>query len=263
MKKLLIIDPQNCFCKEGASLYVSGAKEDSERLATLLKKQPHLFSSIDISLDMHQKDDVGHPMYWVNDKREHPAPFTQITLQDFLEQKWFPANEKYTAKMSAYLYHLDKEKNFTHTVWPLHAEAGTPDADIVNSLQMALEEWELVNEKSCTKHIKGMDRHSEHYGIFQAEGPNQEFNHKLINELFTEDAEIYVAGQAKSHCVATSLKQILNKYPQFIPQITLISDATSNVGGFEHVADSIYDALEKAGMKTITTEELEKEEVHA
>jgi nicotinamidase-related amidase len=261
MKKLLIIDPQVCFCQEGASLYVKGASEDSARLSALFFQKPELFDTIDISLDMHQRDDVAHPSYWINSEGKHPEVFTQITLQDLVEGKWVPVNPAYNSKMLAYLQFLDKEKKFTHTIWPPHAIAGTKDVNIVDVLLTGLLNWEKINKKSFHTHIKGMDRHSEHYGIFQGEGPGQEFNHKLIHELFQNENEVYVAGQAKSHCVATSLKQILEKYPQYISQITLISDATSNVSGFEHIADSIYEELERAGMQITTTVKLSEKEL--
>jgi nicotinamidase-related amidase len=263
MKRLLIIDPQVSFCEPGASLLVDGAQLDMIRLAYLVREHSNFFSSIDISLDCHQRDDIAHPMFWKDINGKNPAFFTQITVSQVENGEWLPVNNSDLSETIKYLKFLERSCAFKHTIWPEHCIAGTDDVKIVSILRDALFQWSNKTGISFHTHIKGMNRMSEHYGIFQAEAEDAPFNHRLIHSLFSENSEVFVAGEAKSHCVATSLKQILEHYPQHVPQITLISDATSNVGGFEHVADSIYDALEKAGMKTITTEELEKEEVHA
>lgn len=256
MKKLLIIDPQVSFCHEDGSLYVQGALADTIRLARLITEKASLFSSIDITLDMHQRNDIGHSIFWVDKDGKHPNPFTQITSSDMNRGLFAASNKKETEIAFAYLMHLEKSGGFTHTVWPEHCVAGTDGANIAIILQVALEEWSKKTGLTHQTHIKGMDRFSEHYGIFQAEGPHADFNHRLIHDLFKKDTEVYVAGQAKSHCVATSLKQVMREYPQFVSQITLIEDTTSNVSGFENIADDIYVKLREHGMKTTTTEEL-------
>ena len=62
-----------------------------------------------------------------------------------------------------------------------------------------------------------------------------------------------MAGEAKSHCVANSLKQVLDESPDFAAKLIVLEDAMSNVTGFETLADPIYDRAKQMGVKFTTT----------
>jgi nicotinamidase/pyrazinamidase len=254
---LLIIDPQNDFCIPGASLFVKGADEDMHRLSKFILENANQIDSIHVSLDMHLFDDVAHPMYWIDKDGNNPSPFTNISLKDMESGKWNVSNPSDYNITIAYLNHLERTKKFTHTIWPYHCIAGTYGSNIFPTLYSALKTWMEVTKKSFVTHIKGMDRHSEHFGIFQAEY-GTEFNLSLYSRLFIND-NILVAGQAKSHCVATSLKQILEYDHSAVKRITLLTDTTSNVSGCEHIADGIFETLRFEGMKETTTDEYSKQ----
>ncbi len=62
--------------------------------------------------------------------------------------------------------------------------------------------------------IKGTNPLTEHFGALMAnvpiEGsPETQLNTELVRKLQIYD-KILIAGEAKSHCVATTIKQILN-----------------------------------------------------
>lgn len=252
---LLIIDPQNDFCIPGASLFIQGADADMHRLSSLITYNPELIDSINVSLDMHNFDDIAHPSYWVNSENKHPEPFTNITVEDLETKKWKTTDLRDNSNALEYLKTLKSKNKFNHTIWPAHCVAGTYGSNIFPTLNTALRKWMDATGKSFHTHIKGMDRNSEHFGIFQSEDGKSKFNLSLLDELCIGYENILVAGQAKSHCVAVSLKQILDVRPDDVKKITLLTDTTSNVNGCEHIADGIYDELRKAGMKEITTEE--------
>lgn len=251
---IIIIDPQNDFCMPGASLYVKGADSDMHRLSKFIIENANEIDSIHISLDMHLYDSIFHPMYWVDSKGNNPEPFTNITLEEVLSGVWKVNNQKDFDISIKYLRSLKEKKTFTHTIWPYHCIAGTYGSNIFPVLFSALKNWMEITKKSFKTHIKGMDRNSEQFGIFQREGGG-EYNNKLIHELFDENDNVLVAGQAKSHCVAISLKQILDIHTDVVEKITLLTDTTSNVEGFEHIADKIYEDLRLNGMKEMTTDE--------
>lgn len=252
--KLLIIDPQVDFCMPGAALYVKGADEDMARLSEFINKNAKEIESIDISLDMHEINSIFHPEFWLGTDLKHPSPFISISLDDVSSGKWKPADIKDYTKSVDYLKTLEKNKSYPLTIWPPHCIAGISGSNIFPTLYTALKFWMNETGKSFTTHIKGMDRYSEHYGIFKSEGEDKYgVNHELIEKLFSkgESKEIYVSGEAKSHCVAMSLKQLMDVHPYVIPQITLLENTTSNVTGCEHIADEIYENLKKAGMKDL------------
>lgn len=256
MKKinLLLIDCQNDFCMPGASLFINGADTDMHRLSKFITSNPDKINSIYMSLDMHLFDDIAHPMYWKDNNDNHPAPFTQISVEDVKTGIWKTAKLEDSNNAIRYLQNLKIENKFSHTIWPYHCIAGTFGSNIFPPLLTAVKSWMDLTHKSFIAHIKGMDRNSEHFGIFQDENGGK-FNGELLTSLFNDNNTILVAGQAKSHCVATSLKQILEKYPEGIKKIILLTDTTSNVAGCEHIADKIYEDLRSAGMKEMTTEE--------
>lgn len=85
--------------------------------------------------------------------------------------------------------------------------ARTYGSNIFSTLNIGLQKWSNHTRKNFKSYIKGMDRNSEHFGIFQSEDGKSEFNYELLDK-FSDCQRILVAGQAKSHCVATSLKQM-------------------------------------------------------
>lgn len=254
--KLLIIDPQNDFCMPGASLFIKGADADMHRLSNFIISNVDKIESIDISLDMHMYDDIAHPMYWIDKEGKNPIPFTNITIEDVENGTWNPSKSSDLSKVKKYLLNLKNNNKFTHTIWPYHCIAGTFGANIFPPLLTAIKHWMDISKKSFYTHIKGMDRNSEHFGIFQAEDRENSFNHNLCDKLFQNNSNVLVAGQAKSHCVATSLNQILETRPYNVKNITLLTDTTSNVEGCEHIAEKIYENLHSAGMQELTTEEI-------
>jgi nicotinamidase/pyrazinamidase len=258
---LLIIDPQNDFCMPGSSLFVENADADMHRLSKFITENANKIDSICVSLDMHLFEDIAHPIYWINKEGKHPEPFTNITVEDVKSGVWKTANPVMESHALHYLEKLQKDKKFTHTIWPYHCIAGTFGANIFPPLYSSLRTWMEKTGKTFSTYIKGMNPTSEQYGIFQSEyGEEEEFNHNLFASIFSNNENVLVAGQAKSHCVATSLKQILDTYPESVKKITLLTDTTSNVTGCEHLADKIYEDLKASGMKENTTENIFKKE---
>jgi len=253
--KLLIIDPQNDFCMPGASLFVKGADNDMHKLSNFIVNNAEDIKEIHISLDMHLYDDIAHPMYWVNENGKNPEPFTNITFTDLKNKVWTTSKKEDFENARNYILNLEASKKFSHTIWPYHCLAGTYGSNIFPPLYTALKKWMEVTKKSFTTHIKGMDRNSEQFGIFQAEDGSK-FNNELRYEIFQGATKVLVSGQAKSHCVATSLKQILENAPKELEKTILLTDTTSNVEGCEHIADKIYEDLRSSGMQELTTEEI-------
>lgn len=102
---LLIIDPQNDFHPQGGtpgtklyhpegSLAVSGANEDSERIAEFIFKNYKNIHEIYVSMDSHHPSHIAHGMFWSNSKGEQPSPFTLISNEDICNGIWLPRDKK-------------------------------------------------------------------------------------------------------------------------------------------------------------------------
>jgi nicotinamidase-related amidase len=52
-----------------------------------------------------------------------------------------------------------------------------------------------------------------------------------------------------SHCVANTLKQAMEYTPELAKKFIILTDCMSNVTGFEHIADKIYDDAKNLGIR--------------
>ena len=163
----------------------------------------------------------------------------------------------------AYLEMLEKQGEFPHCIWPEHCIIGTYGCAIDTMINGALREWVLGgSDARFVNYInKGTHPMTEHFGAFKAQVAIQgvkesSVNIELIDSLNRYDV-IYLAGQAKSHCVANSLKQIMDLAPVVAKKFVVLEDTMSNVPGFETLADPIYNKAKEEGIRfTTTTEEI-------
>lgn len=100
--------------------------------------------------------------------------------------------------------------------------------------------------------MKGLHPLAEHFGVFQAQipvpgAPETALNQPLLDDLARYD-QIWLAGEARSHCVATSLRQLLCHAPELTKKVTLLTDCTSDVTGLGHLADPIYAEARELGV---------------
>ncbi len=263
MKKnaLLIIDPQNSFCNKGdanvnnrGSLYVEGAEKDMTRLATWILNNKSEIDFIGVTLDSHQPNDIAHPNFWQDKNGNFPAPFTVISSKDVEAGIW---TARFDPKRCLnYLKALEAQGEFPHVIWPVHCVIGSEGAAIYQPLMNAIEEW-TVNGKFFQVVAKGTFPFSEHFGAFQAQIPDSkrpetQLNQGLIKTLETYQ-NVYLSGEAKSHCVANSLKQVINEAPGLAEKFIILEDTMSNVVGFETIADPIYNQAKQMGIKFTNT----------
>ncbi len=263
MKKnaLLIIDPQNDFCNPGdalgngkGTLYVDGAEKDMNRLTAWIKKHSADIDFIAITIDSHQPNDISHPSFWVDESGNFPAAFTQINSADVTSGKWTARFEP--ERSLNYLKALEEQGEYPHFIWPAHCLIGSTGAAIYQPLMEAIVEW-TIEGKFYRIVTKGTYPFTEHFGAFRAQIPDDnhpetQLNTELI-ETLNAYQNIYLAGEAKSHCVANSLKQVMEEAPDLAAKFIVIEDAMSNVTGFETLADPIYEKARQMGIRFITT----------
>lgn len=279
--QLFIVDPQNDFCvaddgcgHKGA-LVVGGAHDDMKRLAKMVNRVGHKLDDIHVTMDSHQSIGIERPGWFKNAKDGAPvAPFTVLGLdgknrivQMRLDQGVFvPTDvEVTTVKPSLYEYsrkylaQLAQGGRYPHCVWTTHCVVGTWGWSVVPELSEALCGWERDNFARVDYVVKGNNPMTEHFSGVKAEVPDAtdpltQVNSGLIQTLEEADM-IAVAGEALSHCVANTVRDIASLFsdPQYVKKLVLLTDATANVGGFEFLGSAFVKELTAKGMQTSTT----------
>jgi len=248
---LLIIDAQFDFCNPGGALFVPGAEKDIVRIAKLIREKSSAIDDVIVTLDTHQILDISHPGFWIDAEGQNPLPLTPINFSEVKSGKWIPIWEK--EWVSLYLERLESQNQFTHLIWPEHCVLGTAGHALEPVLASALHNRARLSGRNHLTVIKGLNPFTEHFGIFEAQvpmggDPDTQLNEQLLSQLGEYD-NILVCGEARSHCVATSIGQMIQYAPELIPRTTLLTDCMSDVQGMGHLADPIYKEAASKGIR--------------
>lgn len=240
---LLIIDAQNDFCDPEGALSVPGAVADAERLKQFIGDRQDEIDHICLTLDSHPVHDISHPSFWKDQDGNPPAPFTGITAADAQAGKWQPRFEAERAK--AYLEKLERQGEFPHVIWPYHCLTGSWGHSLFPPILAAVIAWSKARGRDYQTEMKGTYPLTEHFGIFQAqipvtEHPETQRNQRLLDELIRFD-RVYLAGQAKSHCVAASLRQIMDFAPALARKLVVLENTMSDVPNMGHLGEPVYE----------------------
>lgn len=270
--QLVVVDPQVDFCDPKGALPVPGGDKDMGRLAGLVDRLAGKIDDIHVTMDSHRLVDISHPVWWkrVGDGRR-PAPFTILGLDGagrvvaLDPASLAPTAEEYTttqpsflARSRDYLKALTVGKRYPHVVWPPHCLIGTPGHNVHPALVPALRAWEEKNFAMVDYVTKGSNPFTEHFSGVKAEvpdpnDPSTQVNTALIRTLEEADL-VLVAGEALSHCVANTVRDIAACFsdPRYVEKIVLLTDASSSVGGFEAFGAGFLAEMTARGMKTDT-----------
>ncbi|MCU0391163.1 MAG: nicotinamidase [Thermoflexibacter sp.] len=253
---ILIIDAQYDFCNPNGALYVNGAAEDMKNLSDFIIRNKEEIDHICVTLDSHPVNDISHPSFWQDKDGNFPPPFTQITLAEVNAGKWTP--RFYPQEAIKYLTELEAQGQFPHFIWPEHCLIGSKGASLDDTLLEALRNW-TRSGKWYQAVTKGTNPLTEHFGIFMAQiplpnYPETQLNQSLLNTLESYQ-NVYLAGEAKSHCVATSLRQAMEYAPNLASKMIVLDDCMSDVTGLGHLGAPIYEEAKKRGIRFAKTTE--------
>ena len=96
--------------------------------------------------------------------------------------------------------------------------------------------------------IKGQDPLSEMYGFLRPEYDRKGYVNLEFLNLLTNYDMIIIGGEAKSHCVLESIKQILEHFanqPEITNKIYILEDCMSSIPGFEDITNATFDDFRK------------------
>jgi nicotinamidase-related amidase len=241
----LIIDPQNDFVSPHGSLSVAGAKEDASRLARFMESARDQLSSIVISLDSHQRVDISHPLWFVDDQGRSPDPFTVITSEALRARRWSARGGRQERTLH-YLEELERRGRYPHVIWPEHCLIGSDGHGVYPLIQEQALAWAArhADHGGQVRFVsKGESPWTEHFSAVEAEVPDDSDphtlpNHDLIAQLLLAEV-VYVAGWARSHCVGNTVRDLI-RYggATLAKRLVLLSDTMSDVPGFEEVGEA-------------------------
>src|SRR5688572_359205 len=90
---LVAVDLQNTFCMPEFELFVAGrsgraAVDDCRRFCEFLYRNLDRVTQVIATMDTHQAAQIFHAIYLVNDRGEHPPPYTRVSTEDIASGKW-------------------------------------------------------------------------------------------------------------------------------------------------------------------------------
>ncbi len=281
---LLLVDVQNTFCIPGFELFVAGrsgkgAVDDNVRLCQFIYRNLDIITNISATLDTHLPQQVFHAIFFVDADGHHPAPYTNISLAELRSGRWkfnpalapgFGITPEYGQTMLVhYADELEKHGKYTLTVWPYHAMLGGIGHALVSAVEEAVYFHSMARLTQPAFEVKGDRPFTEHYSVIGPEvtqGPKGEVlgshNDRFIETLKQMDA-VLIAGQAKSHCVAWTISDLLDDIngsnPSLAEKVYLLEDCTSPVvvpgADFTDAADAAFAKFAKAGMHRVQSTE--------
>ena len=281
---LLLIDVQNTFCIPGFELYVGGASgmdavEDNRRLCEFIYGNLDSITEIIPTMDSHTAMQIFHPIFWVNEQGEHPAPATMISLQDVEQGKWQVNQDLLDLKGQAshladyalhYVRQLSSKRQYPLTIWSYHAMLGGIGHALVSAVEEAVFFHSIARKSKTNFELKGSNPLTENYSVLSPEVldlPDGKAiatkNQSLINKLLNYDA-LYIAGQAKSHCVAWTVDNLLTEIqsidPSLANKIYLLTDCMSpvvipGIVDFTAQAERMFEKFAAAGMNLIQSKD--------
>jgi nicotinamidase-related amidase len=277
---LLAVDVQNTFCLPDFELFAAGrsgmgAVEDNRRLCEFLYRNLETITQILPSLDTHHPMQVFHAIWLVDDQGNHPPPFTFVSPEEIESGRWkvnttvaeaLGIEPAYAERhLAHYVRRLAQGDKYQLTIWPYHAMLGGIGHALVSAVEEAVFFHSIARHSQPEFQVKGDNPLTEHYSILGPEvidGPDGEQlgakNTALIQKLLTFDAVI-VAGQAKSHCLAWTIDDLLRDAEvreKLAPRTYLLEDCTSPVvipGAVDYTdtANAAFESYAAAGMHVV------------
>ena len=191
-----------------------------------------------------------------------PEPYTVIRSEDVRAGRW---RALYQPEWSAaYCARLEADAKKELMIWTYHTLIGTPGHALTPALYEAIAYHTAARQAQPIFLQKGSIPETEHYSVLEAEvkvpgKPQSELNEAFLKTLIDYD-RIYIAGQAKSHCVletVTSIMRYFDGQPDVIGKFRILQDCMSSVAhptiNFEALARQAFAEYARKGLKLVNS----------
>lgn len=283
---LLLVDVQNTFCLPDFELYVggrtgTGAVDDNRRLAAFIYRNLGRLTEITATLDTHQVMQIFHAIYLIDADGNHPAPYTLVSSTEILEGRWrfnpaiahsLDISQEYGQEQLAYyVQQLEARQKYALTIWPYHSILGGIGHAMVPLIEEAVFFHTIARKAQTDFIVKGANPFTESYSAIgpevleDAAGKQIARKNDKIIRLVEQFDVVVVAGQAKSHCVAWTVEDLLNditfREPALAHKVYLLDDCSSPVvvpGAIDYTdqAEAAYERFAEAGMHRVLSTDL-------
>jgi nicotinamidase-related amidase len=279
---LLAVDVQNTFCVPGFELFVggrsgTGAVDDNRRLCEFIYRNLGSITQVLPSLDTHQAMQIFHAIWLVDKDGKHPEPYTLVSVEDVTSGRW-RLNHAVAEALGIDIHYAERHlRHYTRllaeggkydlTIWPYHAMLGGISHALVPAVEEAIFFHGVARLSQPDFQVKGDNPLTEHYSMLGpevTEGPDGDHlggkNTDLIEKLLTFDA-VVVAGQAKSHCMAWTIDDLLQHdavRERLAKRTYLLQDCTSpvvvpGVVDYTDDADAAFERFAAAGLHVVNS----------
>jgi nicotinamidase/pyrazinamidase len=239
-------------------LTVPGAVDDTRRVAEWIYRNAQRLTHIAASLDTHVPFQIFYPSWWRNADGQPPAPYTIISAADVKQGKWQAVTEPDWSER--YVETLEQVGKKELMIWPFHCMEGTVGRSLVPALAEAIMFHSAARKAQPTFLPKGTLAHTEFYSVVEPEVKLPDHPQGRLNTAFLDMVGgfdlIYIAGEARSHCVletTSSYIRYFNDQPEQIAKLRYIDDAASCIVGFEESTAQHMQTFIERGMKLVNS----------
>ena len=258
---LLLIDVQKDFCFPQGSLYVAGrsgtgALDDNRRIAEFIYRNAGRITRTTCTLDSHLPFQIFFPSFWVDAGGAPLQPHREITTEQIRKGAvrvnpalgWLGAHDDLQRQALHYCAELERAGKYTLYLWPPHCLLGSDGHALAGVVHEARLFHAFARSAQAGIEAKGDHPLTENYSVLSPEVLTRHDGTELArrNAAFTDTLlqadVIVVAGQASSHCVKSSVEDLLaeirRRDPRLARKVVLLTDCMSAVtvpdgkGGF-------------------------------
>ncbi len=284
---LLLIDLQRDFCLPEGALFVAGrsgrgAIDDSDRIARFVYRNLDSIEQIVVTLDSHVPLQIFFPAFWITGSGEAVEAHREVSAVEIRRGDLVPRPEAALwfadgdvewlgRQVGFYCSELERRGKYRLYLWPPHCLVGGEGHALVG----VIEEARLFHSFACGAEAlvvpKGDHVLTENYSAVQPEvlelydgGLLAEPDEDLIDLLLDAEALI-VAGQAASHCVRSTVDDLLRwalvRDVRFAHRLYILEDCMSSVvapGGapdFTPQFDEARERWQRAGVHIVRSTE--------
>lgn len=284
---LLLIDVQRDFCFPEGSLYVGGrsgrgALDDNRRIAELIYRNLGVITNVTATLDTHFAFQIFFSSFWIDKDNAPLAAFREITTEDIDSGAVKPnpavaswlcnGNYAWLVKQARYYCaELEKAGKYRLYLWPPHCILGSDGHALAGVIHEARMFHSFVRSSQSWVEVKGGNALTENYSVLRPEvlsrhdgQPLAQRNTSFLETLLESDA-VVIAGQAASHCVKSSIDDLLDEIvthdKTLARKVYIVEDCMSSVtvpdgrGGlaadFTPQAEAALARFREAGMHVV------------
>ena len=237
-------------------LPVPGAIEDLRRTVEWLYRNVQQITHISASLDTHTPFQIFFAPWWRDVNGQPPKPFTVISTSDVKSGRWLARFEPDWS--ASYVEALEAVGKKQLMIWPFHCMEGTNGRALAPALSEAIVYHSAARQAPPSYITKGRIPHTEYYSVVEPEvkdlrHPEGDLNRAFLEQIALYDL-VYMAGQARSHCVLETTRSVIRYFaerPDVIRKVRFLSDCTSPITGFEQTTEAQLHEFESQGIRFV------------